>query len=92
MFMLCSGGGWWYRFCRQQEVSTAYPTTLSSLEGSTVTAGTSHLDHRNVQHHQRRRSESARRSRVSHHSGDPSTMYLQRIWKGGKFGFDRIKT
>lgn len=22
MFMLCSGGGWWYRFCRQPSVSS----------------------------------------------------------------------
>lgn len=25
MFMICSGGGWWYRFCRQP-TNTEYPT------------------------------------------------------------------
>lgn len=30
MFMLCSGGGWWYRFCRQPSVTTYTMANTSS--------------------------------------------------------------
>lgn len=33
MFMLCSGGGWWYRFCRQPSVSAYTMTNTASQQG-----------------------------------------------------------
>lgn len=34
MFMICSGGSWWYKFCRQNE-SSAYPSLPQAYERST---------------------------------------------------------
>lgn len=79
MFMVCSGGGWWYRFCRQPD-TTAYPPM------STATAQTNDR-HNGGGPHLRRASDLNRRGgaagRTIHNANnDQSALYLQRIWKG----------
>lgn len=79
MFMICSGGGWWYRFCRQNETSTTYPSIPQPISTHFTPQNTRDLHRRNSAEHQ------SRRSRASHsysRSRNRDHFYLSHMWKG----------
>jgi hypothetical protein len=76
MFMVCSGGGWWYRFCRQSHISsTQYPNgSLGSNNSSTSAAllyGSGGGSTRNSPLHDRSRSRSSYQRRCDHQQQYP---------------------
>lgn len=79
MFMICSGGGWWYRFCRQSETNTTYPSIPQPINSHYTT-------HNTRDSHRRNSTElSSRRSRSSHYHGrsrNRDQFYLSHMWKG----------
>lgn len=74
MFMLCSGGGWWYRFCRQPTVSSYTMTNAPSQQ-----VNERQYQRRTTQEHNHRRQrlvQAMQQSRVL--MNDPS---MNVVWK-----------
>lgn len=79
MFMICSGGGWWYRFCRQNETNTTYPSIPQPISTHFTPQNTRDLHRRNSAEHTSRRS---RASQSYSRSRNRDHLYLSHMWKG----------
>ncbi|XP_037925668.1 flocculation protein FLO11-like isoform X2 [Hermetia illucens] len=70
MFVICSGGSWWYKFCRQSENASHYPSIPLTIEPSARPNFSDSRTHRTTARAFDRTSAT-----------EPSSYYFHRIWK-----------